>query len=105
VRRSDKVKDPHVPSARVRTVDVSKKLSAEPPTIENKERWLPLAIYLRCFAAVEMMRVNRHRISMTLSIPARGPAPRVLSLIRFFESDGWGPRPRARMLTVINTDL
>ena len=42
---------------------------------------------------------------MTLSIPAPGPAPRVLSLIRFFESDAWGPGPGARMLTVINTDL
>ena len=75
------------------------------PIIKRKERWLPLATNLRCFAAVEMMRVNRHRIPMALSNQCRGPAPREASLIRFLESDAWGPGPRPRLPTVIDTDL
>jgi hypothetical protein len=43
---------------------------------------LSLATYLRCFAAVELMQDNRHRISMALTRALAG-AFLFLSLYRF----------------------
>ena len=47
-------------------------MSVGQPRILDTRGRLSLAIYLRCFAAVEIMQDNRHRISMALTIARTG---------------------------------
>ena len=50
-------------------------MSEETPSINSKRGRLSLATYLRCFAAVDLMQNNRHRISMALAISNPGATP------------------------------